>query len=286
VGVTVSTFNFSTGKNVSVEAFWAGVRSYLNRFPAHADAGTYAYFWVMSTGPNAFTFLMNPFFAVNHTLSEYNALVEPWYNELHSLGIQFQPNSTYYDNFYDAWMSGFPLETVASSTMMTGSRLFPRSNWETTESFNNTFNALRSTVTAGFPLLAFNMKAELPAGFTPNSANPAFRQTLMHAITSTSWTNTTSNTAIKAKMDHFTNDILGKWRAVCPDAGAYMSESDIQEPQFQQSFYGSNYKRLYQLKKRYDPTSLFYAPTGVGSEDWTVKSIDGLPDQNGRLCRV
>ncbi|KAJ5336750.1 FAD linked oxidase N-terminal [Penicillium brevicompactum] len=285
IGVTVSTFQFSTGTNVSVDTFWAGVRSYFERFPAHADAGTYAYFWVMATGTNSFTFLMNPFFAVNHTLAEYNTLVEPWYNELDSLGIKVQPNSTYYDNFYDAWMSGFPLETVASSTMMTGSRLFPRSNWEDSKSLNNTFNTLRETVTAGFPLLAFNMKAELQRGFAANSANSAFRQTLMHAITSTSWTETTSNTDIKVKMDHFTNDILGKWRAVSPDAGAYMSESDIQEPHFQQSFYGSNYKRLYQLKKRYDPSTLFYTPTGVGSEEWTVKSLDGLPDQNGRLCR-
>lgn len=282
----MSTFQFSTGNNVSVDTFWAGVRSYFDRFPAHADAGTYAYFWVMSTGPGAFSFLMNPFFAVNHTLNEFNTLVKPWYDELHSLGIQFQPNSTFYDNFYDAWVSGFPLETVASSTMMTGSRLFPRTNWEDSESLNKTFNALRTTVTAGFPLLAFNMKAELQEGFTPNSANPAFRQTLMHGITSTSWTNTTSDTAIKAKMDHFTKNVVGKWRDVSPDAGAYMSESDIQEPHFQQAFYGSNYKRLYQLKQKYDPASLFYVPTGVGSEDWTVKSLDGLPDQNGRLCRA
>ncbi|CAG8290270.1 unnamed protein product [Penicillium olsonii] len=286
IGTTVSTFNFSTGKNVSTETFWAGVKAYLSHFPAHADAGTYAYFWVMATGEDSYTFLMNPFFAVNHTLSQYNALVKPWYQELRALGIQIQPNSTYYDNFYDAWNSGFPLETVASSTMMTGSRLFPRSNWEDAELLNKTFNALRSTVTAGFPLLAFNMKAELQKGFASNSANPAFRQTLLHAISSTSWTETTSNADIKTKMDYFTNDILGQWRAVSPDAGAYMSESDIQEPNFQQAFYGSNYQRLYQLKQKYDPGMLFYAPTGVGSEEWTVRSLDGLPDQNGRLCRL
>ncbi|KGO48556.1 FAD linked oxidase, N-terminal [Penicillium expansum] len=285
VGVTVSTFNFSTGDNVSVETFWAGVRSYLERFPTHADAGTYAYFWVLPTGPGAFTFLMNPFFAVNHTVDEFNALVKPWYDDLHELGISIQPNSTYYDSFYDGWNAGFPLEGVASSTMMTGSRLFPRANWETSTSLNATFNALRATITDGFALLAFNMKAELQEGFTSNSANPAFRQTLMHAITSTSWTNTTSDADIKVKMDGLTKAI-GKWRAVCPDSGAYMSESDIQEPHFQQAFYGTNYDRLYRLKQRYDPTGLFYVPTGVGSENWVVKSLDGLPDQNGRLCRA
>ncbi|CAI7611916.1 unnamed protein product [Penicillium viridicatum] len=55
----------------------AGVRSYLSRFPAHANPGTYAYFWVMTTGPGAFIFLMNPFFAVNHTVDEFNALIKP-----------------------------------------------------------------------------------------------------------------------------------------------------------------------------------------------------------------
>ncbi|KAJ5162211.1 hypothetical protein N7492_007603 [Penicillium capsulatum] len=286
VGVTLSTFSFASGGNVSVETFWKGVRSYMERFPTNADAGTYAYFWVMATGANSFQFLMNPFFAVNHTLSEYNALVKPWYDDLRSLGIPFTPNSTYHDNFYDGWDAGFPLETVASSLMMTGSRLFPRENWESEEKFNATFDALRSTVTAGYPLLAFNMKADLPEGYTPNSANPAFRNTLMHAITSTSWTNTTSNAGIKSKMEDFTENILGKWRATCPDAGAYMSESDILEPNFQQAFYGSNYERLYRLKQHYDPTFLFYAPTGVGSENWSIKTSDGLPDQNGRLCRV
>lgn len=284
--MTVTTFSFSTGTDVSVDTFWAGVRAYMERFPAHADAGTYAYFWIISTGTDSFTFLMNPFFAVNHTLAEYTALVQPWYDELADLGISITPNSTYYDNFYDAWNAGFPLETVASSVMLTGSRLFPRANWESDSLFNSTFDALRSTITDGHALLAFNMKAELVDGYPSNAANPAFRNTLMHAITSTSWDSDATNAEILDTMDDFTNNVLGTWRATCPDSGAYMSESDIQEPNFQQAFYGSNYDRLYKLKQVYDPTSLFYAPTAVGSENWEVKSADGLPDQNGRLCPV
>lgn len=284
--MTVSTFSFGTGPDVSADTFWAGVRSYVERFPAHADAGTYAYFWVIALGDDSFLFLMNPFFATNHTLAEYNALVEPWYQDLADLGISISPNSTYYDNYYDAWMAGFPLETVASSVMLTGSRLFPRANWETPSLFNSTFEALRTTVSAGYSLLAFNMKAELQDGYPDNAANPAFRQTLLHAITSTTWDSTANNTAIQDAMETFTNDIMGIWRATCPDAGAYMSESDILEPNFQEAFYGSNYARLWQLKQTYDPTFLFYAPTGVGSDNWVVNSADGLPDQNGRLCRV
>ncbi|PWY73066.1 FAD-binding domain-containing protein [Aspergillus heteromorphus CBS 117.55] len=284
--VTVSTFSFTTGANVSVDTFWAGVRAYMQRFPVNADAGTYAYFWVMSTGPDAFEFLMNPFFAVNHTVAEFDALMRPWFAELDQLGIGYQPNTTYYDNFYAAWDAGFPLETVGTVTMMTGSRLFPRANFEDAARFNQTFAALRATVSAGYPLLAFNLKADLPTGYADNAANPAFRQTLMHAITSTSWTSNASRPAIRQQMDHFTDVVLGEWRRTCPEAGAYMSEADVLEPHFQQAFYGSNYPRLYALKQRYDPTGLFFAPTGVSSENWHVQSLDGLPDQNGRLCRV
>ncbi|CAI7611905.1 unnamed protein product [Penicillium viridicatum] len=83
-------------------------------------------------------------------------------------------------------------------------------------------------------------------------------------------------------MDDLTKAI-GKWCAACPDSGAYMSESATQEPRFQQAFYGTNYDRLYRLKQRYDPTGLFYAPTALGNEDWVVKSLDGLPDQNAQV---
>ncbi|GAQ04725.1 hypothetical protein ALT_2046 [Aspergillus lentulus] len=286
VGATVSNGSFSTGTNVSVDAFWAGVRAYFDRFAVNADAGTYAYFWVMPTGTDSFTFLMSPYFAVNHTVAEFDALMKPWYDQLEELGITYTPNSTYYNNFYDAWQAGFPLETVASSTMMTGSWLFPRANWENATLLSTTFEAIKSTIEAGYPMLAYNLKAELPDGYPASSANPAFRNTLMHAITSTSWASNATNAEILDTMKYFSNNVLGQWRATCPDAGAYMSEADILEPNFQQAFYGENYAQLYTLKQRYDPFGLFYAPTAVGSEDWTVESEDGLPDQNGRLCRV
>ncbi|GAB1195952.1 hypothetical protein APSETT444_005217 [Aspergillus pseudonomiae] len=80
------------------------------------------------------------------------------------------------------------------------------------------------------------------------------------------------------QMEHFANDVLGIWRKPCPEAGVYTSKVNIVEPNFHQS--------LYQLKQSYDALGLFYALTGVGSEDWTVKNRDGLPDQNGLLRLV
>ena len=62
-------------------------------------------------------------------------------------------------------------------------------------------------------------------------------------------------------------------RAVAPDAGSYVSESDYFLRDWQRGFWGSNYPRLAAAKRRYDPDGLFFVHHGVGSEAW---SADGF----------
>jgi FAD/FMN-containing dehydrogenase len=62
-------------------------------------------------------------------------------------------------------------------------------------------------------------------------------------------------------------------RAVVPDAGAYVSESNYFDRTWQKSYWGPNYWRLAAAKKKYDPTGLFFVHNGVGSEEW---SADGF----------
>jgi FAD/FMN-containing dehydrogenase len=58
-------------------------------------------------------------------------------------------------------------------------------------------------------------------------------------------------------------------RAVAPAGGAYVSESNFFERDWQHSYWGNNYDRLAQIKKKYDPSGLFFVHNGVGSEAWT-----------------
>ena len=62
-------------------------------------------------------------------------------------------------------------------------------------------------------------------------------------------------------------------RAAAPDTGAYVNECDYFQPDWQKAFWGSNYQRLLEIKRRYDPDGLFTVHHGVGSEDW---SADGF----------
>jgi FAD/FMN-containing dehydrogenase len=62
-------------------------------------------------------------------------------------------------------------------------------------------------------------------------------------------------------------------------SGAYMNEADCRNPTWKEEFHGTNWDRLDEIKKKYDPNGIFNAPTAVGSEKWQA-------DEQGRLCRV
>jgi FAD/FMN-containing dehydrogenase len=66
---------------------------------------------------------------------------------------------------------------------------------------------------------------------------------------------------------------MKEMRDVAGSSGAYVSESNFFEEGFQRAYWGGNYARLAEVKKKYDPTGLFFVHNGVGSEEW---SADGF----------
>ncbi len=69
------------------------------------------------------------------------------------------------------------------------------------------------------------------------------------------------------------NKAMKEIRKVVPNAGSYVSESNFFQKNWQQSFWGTNYKKLAAIKKKYDADGLFFVHHGVGSEEW---SADGF----------
>jgi FAD/FMN-containing dehydrogenase len=63
---------------------------------------------------------------------------------------------------------------------------------------------------------------------------------------------------------------MNELRAVASNGGAYVSESNFFESDFQHSYWGANHARLTEIKKKYDPEGLFFVHNGVGSEQWTA----------------
>ena len=284
--VTSSTLSFQTGEDITHDTFWKGVRAWFDTFIPNADAGIYAYFFVIPAGEDRI-FQIQPFFAPGKTLEETNALLDPWFAQLEELNISVTPETKHYDNFYDAWNASFPLEAMSSPNTGTGSRLFPRANWEDPETLESTFSAWRKSSEAGYMLISFNMAPTLArGGNADNSVNPAWRQIVMHSIQNILWPLDSTVDQIKQYKHNVTYVDTQRWRDVTPGSGAYMSEADRDEPNFQQAFYGDKYERLLSIKRQIDPWDVFWAKTAVGSEGWDVVTENGLSTENGRLCRV
>ncbi len=209
-------------------------------------------------------------------------------NDLAALGIPITPVYTTYPSLYPAWNATFPPEFVGSWTDHAASRLFPRANFATPAAINTTVAAVQYVIEAGAILVGYNIKSAVnPHANQNNSVNPAWRAAASHFILAGFWGPNDTVSTIANVSATMTNDWMARWRSISPGAGAYMSESDINEPNFQQSFFGSYYPTLYALKQQYDPWNLFYAPQAVGSENWYITGqTPYVPTQNGRLCRV
>jgi hypothetical protein len=65
-------------------------------------------------------------------------------------------------------------------------------------------------------------------------------------------------------------------RALVPDPGAYVSESNYFEKAWQRAYWGVNYSRLAEIKRKYDPGGLFFVHNGVGSELWSADGFTRL----------
>ena len=129
-------------------------------------------------------------------------------------------------------------------------------------------DAARATVAINLTTIAYTV-----GGFTglfvaggavaaadPDSAatsiTPAWRAAGAHVVFGAGWAvNATSATqqAITEGVSGL-NDLL---RAATPGSGSYWSESDVLEPAWEDSFWGSNYARLQAVKAKYDPRSIF-----------------------------
>ena len=69
---------------------------------------------------------------------------------------------------------------------------------------------------------------------------------------------------------------VNELRTLVPGGGAYVSESNFFQEDWQHSYWGGNYSRLASIKKKYDPSGLFFVHNGIGSEEWSADGFTKL----------
>ncbi|KAH8880832.1 FAD-binding domain-containing protein [Thozetella sp. PMI_491] len=265
-----------------IEEFWDGV-SQVYRFATTMVDSAGFLTTSLSGGANSSAQIIITLQLPGKTVSDASAFTAPLFTALNDLGIPIEapvPVSHPY---------GTPLAGIGDfpTNIRLASRLFPRVNWDNDDIFNQTMATVRNLVTGGYTFRGLNMAATLEAAGNPppSGLNPVWRTAIMHADIFDFASLTAPAADMNAAHDRL-NQYMAPLRAVTAAGGAYINEADVQEPNWQQSFFGESYPKLLKVKKARDPWGLFWAPTTVGSEKWAVVTADGLPTQNGPLCKT
>jgi len=272
------TAAFLVSHTTSDEGRLALFNEWVKAHPALLDAG-WAGFWPYKDNQFFLTLMAlgNP-----PTNPKANSTLQTFYDTISQIpGVVIDLEVTkpytgfqqwYDENFIDSQKGigfNYTVGDFSGVPLAAASVLIPRSNFE-----NNT-EALAKALTALDDARPFLIGGGAVAKPDPDemAVNPAFRVMLSDLTIALSWNSTTATPqdilAVRKNVTRLADGV----RAVATDAGAYVNEAEIFEPNFQKSYWGDNYPRLRDFKRKLDPKDLLIVHQGVNSEGWDDEVI-------------
>lgn len=266
------------------ETYWDAVSAFMENSTSMLAGGSYMTVTISGEELNLWA-LTSP----NLTAQQVAVQLSPYTQYLEENNITSTLKTTYFGNMVDhmeSYFGSFPYG-IQPIAQLTGGRLISRELLQNRASISELTDTVRSSVLNGdfyvaydmFDLQATQTAIAAHSGRSKNSILPAWNDSLASMIVVGTWDFTIPHQQMMAREDELTEVIMPAVRKVTPGGYAYLNEADFNEPDWQETFYGSNYPRLSQIKKSIDPEGLFYGITAVGSERWAE-------DNQGRLCRV
>ncbi|KXJ86051.1 FAD binding domain-containing protein [Microdochium bolleyi] len=224
--------------------------------------------------------VLKPLTAWNKTAADVqNVILKPFTDFVTSKGVQLPIaySALPYRDHFARYLGPLPQGSFEVQRYQFGGRLIPRN---VVEQNNEALQAVLANFTSSGLLLAGSAGSYKQLPNTPaNSVLPAWRDTLIQLQLISNWNAAGSQENSEADQRKITEVFMPQIEAVTPGSGSYMNEADFRQPNWQQQFFGANYRRLLDVKRKWDPQNLFYVLKGVGSEAWTVA-------QDGKMCRA
>lgn len=255
------------------EKFAAAVSAFHALMPAMIDAGAMV------------VFLQNTQYLVLKPVTVWDSnatyvkdvVLAPFAKALVDLGIT--PPIAYstlsYRDHYDKYMGPLPRGSFEVNRYQFGGRLIPR---DVAVNKNTDLVKVYNELTAAGVLLAGSSADYSKRGGPDNAVLPAWRSTITQLQMITNWNSTAPWADMEAAQKKMTEEFMPKIEAVTPGSGSYMNEADFRQERWQDVFFGQNFKKLDDVKRKYDPENVFYILKGVGSDRWSVA-------KDGRMCR-
>ncbi|KAJ5832417.1 hypothetical protein N7474_000728 [Penicillium riverlandense] len=264
--------------------FWNGVQAFHNHLVELNDHGGSGYYLMAPQSPvtesqteaSAVLFM----FFVNQTdMSVVDPLFSPLISDLTNVtGIEPSYNTYAFPSMSNMYTTILTGNDTTGTMIRFGSQLVSRSLFETGSSQRLTNAMERLGMGSGEYLLGVALAGGKVAEnrVMETALNPAWRETLVHMVFMRTLSPNMSFAEQEAIAANVTDGVSHLKAVESGRMGAYLNEADADEPNFQQSFWGSNYPRLRAIKAERDPRDLFIVRKGVGSENW---------DDSG-LCRI
>ncbi|KAJ4250981.1 hypothetical protein NW762_011631 [Fusarium torreyae] len=290
----IVTFSLSGGAPFGNESYWEAVKHFHAFLPKFNDAGGNMYYWLLPDLRDTHLGHVSAMTASGgfgnvSSKAAIDKLMSPLVNKLGNItGSPFNYTSTLSRKasiMYTA--TNEPPDEVGRRVIL-GSRIVTRDLLKSTEGPGKVTDALRSMRT--YPgetvegqnaiqgLVVAGPAVKANAATVDSALHPVWRKALLHIVLARGWDANASLAEQQAVQRNLTEVEVPILKQLEPNSngGAYLNEADGYEEGFQDSFWGSNYPRLYEIKQKWDKENLFIVRSGVGSEDW---------DDEG-LCRV
>jgi FAD/FMN-containing dehydrogenase len=249
---------------------------YLKALSAIRNAG--AHVQMIVVGP---VFMLSEVTIPGATEDDMRAVMKPFIDFLDVRQIGYQMNFTSFSSFYDHadhYIGPLPYGAAYSAQIQGGVMIS-----EETVLSNSTGPKIIShlrhiATTTDFYILpyAFDGGAKDPST-PPNAVHAGWRNLHSYFVISHQWNYTAPFSYMEGLERKITEEIMPPLQEL--GSGAYLSEADFRNPKWKEEFYGANWDKLNDIKRKWDPEGLFYALTAVGSQRWEL-------DADGRLCRV
>lgn len=253
------------------EKYWNVIQAFLMNLPEILDAGAVVYWQIIKKG----SFTVPQSYLPNGTAQDLERLLQPTLLALNQSGITYAFSSHNHPTFQDASSTMNPQMNVDEINI--GGRLIPRSLASSKSSASRLIDAIKYILDNKGIFVGVSQDVSTPPT-SPNSVHPYWRETLALAFIGILYDryNMTANHVARKTV---TNVLVPALADITPNGAAYLNEADPNQPNWQETFYGSNYPHLLSIKRQYDPHGVLWAKTAVGSEGWDISA-------DGRLCQV
>ncbi|KAL4787089.1 hypothetical protein BJX76DRAFT_345774 [Aspergillus varians] len=271
--------------SVAADPYWAAIEAWHRQLSVHdAIPKMTTLFGFTST-----QFTLSAVSLPDSPASAIDTILAPFTRELTTLGLQYTYELTNHPthlDHYTTYTPGLP-DGVAMTNSTVGGRLIPRQTVQ--NALPDLISALRQiTAQPGSRIngIAANLThARVGNTIGSNAILPAWRDALYtlnmdgyfdpaaprEVIREHQAQMNRNQNLLKAVIQGQGSGEIGK------GGGAYLNEATFDNPDWREDYFGPNYPRLSEVKRKYDPGNLFYGPATVGSEHWRTAS-------DGRLC--